>query len=403
MPVSARWGNYTTEHRLKAGEYVFREGEPGDVLYIVASGNIAIIKDAGTGSALVLGYRGTGEMVGEVSLITEAARTASVMAIEPTTLLAIPRTEFWRLVDQDADFRRTVMQALIDRLLVADESRLRAAAQEKDLFERLASLSTEHERLAEIVQLRQETLQFIVHDLRNPLSLVTTSLGMMEMDPSYDPDSEMGTFIIIARRGLERMLALVDALLDVERLDRGAAALSHDRFDLCALLHQVVERVRPMASITGVGVELSVPDAGLPVITADLQRIDRVIQNLIDNAMKYTAPGKALRVSVWQQGTQVLVAVDDQDRAFHPSIGRECSRALPRPMHHRTVVGDSVWVWHTAVRRLPPMAVKSGSKTRLTGRGRGLSSRCRLSLRMPEFLGAARQSQVSIVFSASLC
>lgn len=318
MPVAARWGKYTSERTYKQGDYVFREGDPGDVLYIIASGTIAIIKDAGADSALVLGYRGGGDMIGEISLIAEAPRTASVMAIEDSTLLALPRQEFWRLIDDDSEFRHVVMHTLIDRLLVADESRLRAAEQERDLFARLASLSTEHERMAEIMHLRQETLHFIVHDLRNPLNLVTTALGMMEMDASYDPESEMGIFVIIARRGLERMLALVEALLDVERLESGDAVLDMDRFDLGALLREIVERVRPMGHITDIAVDLELPPGGLPPITADLQRIDRVVTNLVDNAMKYTAPGKRIVVRAWQENSQIRVAVDDEGPGIPP-------------------------------------------------------------------------------------
>lgn len=316
LPTAARWARYATERTYKPGEYVFREQDAGDALYFVAAGTVAIMKDAESDAPLVLGYRGKGEMIGEVSLIVDSPRTASVLAIEGTTLLELPRKEFWRLVDADQEFRHMVMHTLIDRLLVADESRRRAAFHERDLFARLASLSGEHERLAEIMQLRQETVQFIIHDLRNPLNLVTTALSMMEVD--LDPESEMGSFMIIARRGLERMLALVEALLDVERLEGDDVVLNFDQFDMGRLLTEVVERVRPMAELTDVGISLVLPEIPLPVVTADFQRIDRVVQNLVDNAMKYTPPGKHITVRAEADVNSVLVAVDDEGPGIPP-------------------------------------------------------------------------------------
>src|SRR5688572_31444379 len=102
------------------------------------------------------------------------------LVVEPTEILTLDRDSFWRLLDDATAFRREMVTVLIDHLVAADEGHLQAVAHERDLFERLASLSNEHDRMGELMQLRHGTMHFIIHDLRNPLNLVKSAVSMLE-------------------------------------------------------------------------------------------------------------------------------------------------------------------------------------------------------------------------------
>ncbi len=318
MAENPRWADYATPKHYQAGEYVFRENDPGDTMYMIEKGQVAVIKGADTDAPLVLGYRSEGDLIGEVSLLGDSPRSASVLALKPTTLLAINHDDFWRLFEGDAAFRRMVLQALIDRLLAADQSRVRAAAAEHELFERLASLSSEAERLAQIMQLRQETVGFIIHDLRNPLTLISMALAMLELDPSLQLQEETTRFLAMASGGAQRMQTLVEALLDVERLEGGEAELELESLDVLALLSEIVERLKPMAWASRINLGFNPPAGPLPAVRADRQRIDRVLTNLIDNALKYTPLGGQVTVSAWSDGEAVFVAVNDNGPGIRP-------------------------------------------------------------------------------------
>src|SRR5262249_16085742 len=144
-----------------------------------------IVKDMDTDNPVTLGYRGSGSLLGEVSLLSEAPRTASAVAGQPTRLLEIPRDAFWDLMSKDSNLQRVVTHTVISALLAADQKRVTSSGSEKELFSRLGSLSSQNEQLAELMRLRQETINFIVHDLRNPLNLIQLALQMIDKTSTH--------------------------------------------------------------------------------------------------------------------------------------------------------------------------------------------------------------------------
>lgn len=317
MSLSEQWKRYTISRSYPAGTMIFTEGETGDEVFIVESGQVSIIKQMSDGWPLVLGHRGPGNLIGEISLLSDAPRTASALALEPTVLLAFSRDAFWRMMKEEA-FQQTVMQTLVAHIMTADQGRVSAAVDERALLDRISSLSSERERLAEVIQLRQETIRFIVHDLRNPLGLTRMALSMIEMTGEAQPDDPKARFMAMAQGGLQRMLSLVDVLLDVERLDAGQAPLDLDAVDLAALIGEVVERIQPMAWACKVELKIAPPIESVPPLIIDRMRIDRVLTNLIDNAIKFLLPGGQVSVSAQQDGEQVLASVNDTGPGIPP-------------------------------------------------------------------------------------
>ncbi|NDJ53410.1 MAG: cyclic nucleotide-binding domain-containing protein [Chloroflexi bacterium] len=311
MSVDTDWGQYTLAVTLEPSEYIFREGDPANSLYILAYGRVAIMKENPDGEALVLGYRDPGELVGEIALLSDSPRTASVMAIEPTRLLTISREDFWHGMHEDPTFQETVIHTLIDQLLEADKSRVTAASWERELFDRLGSASSESAQLAELLRLRQETTRFIVHDLRNPMNLIMTALSVIEMTNSDLPEDSQ-RFINMAKGGVRRMLSLVDAMLDVEKLEtEGSEALNLAEEDIVAVVSEVVERTKPLGWGNKIDLSLEVLADDIPPIQIDRGRIDRVLTNLTDNALKFTPPEGAITLSVDRDGDMILITVND--------------------------------------------------------------------------------------------
>jgi signal transduction histidine kinase len=325
MPIDKKWESYATCREFDTGETIFREGDPGEEMYIVKKGQLVITKETGGGEEIILGYRGEGELIGEISIISDAPRSASAAAMEPMELFTIGREDFWRILREDVDFQRMVMETLIESLLDADRFLVTATDSERDLFERFSSLSSEHDRIAELMRLRKETIHFIVHDLRNPLNLVSMALSLIRATPGYDSEGQMGRFVAMANGGVQRMLALVDALLDVERLEGGGVILDLEAVDMNKLAQEVLSRIEPMAWSGEVDIELALSGEELPIVQMDRHRIDRVITNLADNALKFTPSGGTITVGIVpiEEGVQVSIndtgpgiPEDQRDRIF---------------------------------------------------------------------------------------
>ncbi|MBN1122729.1 MAG: cyclic nucleotide-binding domain-containing protein [Anaerolineae bacterium] len=312
MQIDTRWSEYAEVLEYEPGEYVFKEGDPGNELYLVISGQVAIIKDAEGSAPLVLSYCTADQIFGEVSLLQYGPRTASAMAVEKTRLIGISRKEFWDLFHDKPVFREMIFQTVVNLLLNADESRKQSAAEERDLFERLGSLASEHDQLAEIVNLRQETMRFIVHDLRNPLNLIMMALSMIEADDAYNQNAESRRFLALAIGGVKRMYSLTESLLDVERLESGIASLHVNLIDMRSIVDGIVEEHRPLAWASQIELESRHVCADLPLVMGDTERLERVLNNLIGNALKFTRADGMVTVVTWEEGGQVFVAVDDQ-------------------------------------------------------------------------------------------
>src|SRR5574341_748436 len=306
------WKRYAERREYKAGQMIFMQGDPAEEVFVVSEGRVVINKHTDDGQAVALAYRGAGEMFGEIALIHDSPRTASATAIQETTVRVLGRDAFWKLMESDREFPRLIMETVIERLLASDEIRVQAELWERQVADRFARLRNENERMAEIMQLRRETMHFIVHDLRNPIGLAGTALELVESAPDFDPNSDSTRLLGMAKLGLSRMLHLVDSLLDVERLDEGADALALTRVDLLALAGAVIENQQPLARASEVKLAARLP-ADLPPIQADYSRLERVIVNLLDNALKFTPPGGTITLIVQPDPAhqQVVIAVND--------------------------------------------------------------------------------------------
>src|SRR5512133_3598059 len=97
------------EVKLKSGEILFREGDPGEHMYIVVSGNLEILMAPDTDNELILNRVPQGEYIGEMSLITGAPRTASVRARGDVVLLSMSRTQLLELLQTHPHLASTMV------------------------------------------------------------------------------------------------------------------------------------------------------------------------------------------------------------------------------------------------------------------------------------------------------
>ncbi len=159
----------------------------------------------------------------------------------------------------------------------------------------------------EATRLKEEFLSAAAHDLRTPLTVVLGQAELLERrikrDPSAPADAAGVARIV---REARRLRDLVSELLDAQRLEQGGAALDLAPADLC----DIVEDVRERHGAQGATIEVSRPDQPL-VASVDRPRMEQVIENLVENALKYGHDGAAPRIVVKGDGDEVRIAVVD--------------------------------------------------------------------------------------------
>ncbi len=146
----------------------------------------------------------------------------------------------------------------------------------------------------ELSQMRSDLSNMIVHDLRSPLTAVTTGLKLMRdivpVDSPYRPMVVSTTEA--SQRAIRKMLVRVDSLLDISRLDSGVLSLETEPTDMATLADSVCVELSPLAQELEVTLTTDISDE-TPALDADPDKVERVLQNLVDNALKFCpAEGK---------------------------------------------------------------------------------------------------------------
>jgi CRP-like cAMP-binding protein len=112
-----------TELKYNVGDHIIEQGKIGIGLFIIESGRVEVVRERRDGTKVVLEPLGPNQFFGELSLLDEEPRTASVIATEPTVCLAITRLDFLDVLQEDAEIAILMMKELARRLRLALEVR----------------------------------------------------------------------------------------------------------------------------------------------------------------------------------------------------------------------------------------------------------------------------------------
>jgi PAS domain S-box-containing protein len=164
----------------------------------------------------------------------------------------------------------------------------------------------------EAVRVREDFLTIVSHELKTPLTPLSLRLAncerRLERGEPLDPSS-----LRQARQHLMRLTSLINDLLDASRVESGRLALHPQPTRLDTLVERVI-RVTRSSHNSGHRIELHTPDTPAQVL-GDPYRLEQVIANLLENAIKYSPSGGTIRVSLENRGDVVLLSVSD------PGIG----------------------------------------------------------------------------------
>ncbi|HEY9720548.1 MAG TPA: ATP-binding protein [Oscillatoriaceae cyanobacterium] len=180
------------------------------------------------------------------------------------------------------------------------------------------------QHLENLDRLKDEFLAILSHELRTPINAIMGFGSVLEDGLAGPLNNEQHSYVSKMLGGADTLLALVNDLLDMSRIQAGEFALSPAPMDLAALLAQVTENLRPLAQQKQLHVCVETP-AELPALQADGQRVEQVVVNLLGNAIKFTPRGgrvtvratcapEAIRCEV--EDTGVGIAKEDLSKLF---------------------------------------------------------------------------------------
>lgn len=318
MPETARQAlmQTMTEQSYARGDVIFHEGAPGNVAYLIWAGKALVIK-GDLDSPTILGYRGPGDILGEMALLENQARSASLVALTDLRLLQIHKEDFMRLLSDIPSLSVEIMATMSARLRAADTIRDATTQAGYRLKKQVSALKTREQELLELQHMRQETVDLIVHDLRNPLNIIINVLELLDVTLPPEVREDNQQLIEVGRSSYNRMKRLVDTLLDTSRLESDEAVLNLRATDVTRLIQIAVNSMALSSVQKDVHFQICCQE-GLPTVMLDAERIERVVCNLLDNAVKYTPRG-AVTVAAGLEGDRIKVSINDTGPGIPPA------------------------------------------------------------------------------------
>ena len=303
----------THDHRYKAGEVIFREGDRGQAIYIIRLGQVAIVKGSFK-SPTILGYQRLGSVLGEMAVLEGVHHSATVVAIDDVRMMEIDRDDFLRFIEKNPGINQHILSSLSARLREADKDRQQDTRQLRRLQAQIDELTSQKEHLINMQRTRADMSDLIIHDLRNPLNLMHGAIQMLEMMMPKEVLLENQELIDIGAAASDRMQRLIDSLLDTSRMETGDIDLQYDTVDVRLLIQDIHTQMSLAMQKRGIESVIDIPDK-LPTVCADEAKISRTIANLMDNALKFMPSGGKLYIMVVSQTAvttpHLLISITD--------------------------------------------------------------------------------------------
>ena len=258
----------------------------GSALFVIKDGGGVLAAVSGTCSGLALGMRDT---------------TEALLKVVPSGTLVIPL---------QAD---TTLVAILWIRSAWSESAAFEASVPFRLFATLAATALEnardYQRVIEVDSTRQDDIATLAHELRNPLGAIVSALHVLERLGA--PDAQVLELRNLIGRQTKHLTRLVEDVLDLARLRHGKLRLESQRMDLCEVVRLVVDTVRASGRAGDREVR---EDLGIVpiVVDGDATRLEQVVRNLVDNAVKYSPQRTVISVSIETQGTMAALRIRDE-------------------------------------------------------------------------------------------
>ncbi|OQY57563.1 MAG: hypothetical protein B6245_16405 [Desulfobacteraceae bacterium 4572_88] len=183
--------------------------------------------------------------------------------------------------------------------------------QERDLLEEridraTCDLARANQELQTLDQLKSDFIANMSHELRSPLTVIRGGVDYLHRTLR---GTENRKYLSIMDKNLARLIHLVSDLFDFTRIEAKKADWSFERENLSQLIRESAEIIGPIAADKNIALKYDYP--GDIFVEMDMERIEQVLINLIDNAIKFSEPGTEIRMEAWNDEDMVRVSVRD--------------------------------------------------------------------------------------------
>jgi signal transduction histidine kinase len=281
----AELSKLTRVGRYPAGRVLCHEGAHEDIFYILAEGEAIITKQISAAEGeRVLRRVGYGDYVGEMALLQNAPRAATVRAASDLTVLEMDKLDFEAMLGRSPRMALSIIRSTLNRMRANDQMAIQ-------------DLQHTNQVLAQLDRNKLDFIDVAAHELRTPLTVMKGYLNVLKLDEGVKANAQLGEILAGLSRGTERLHEIVNAMLDVTRVDGDGprARMASVPVPLKSVVNDIVHRLQSEAHERKLTYCVEhAPDT--PLIHADPTLIQKALYHIIINAIKYTPDGGTVTI-----------------------------------------------------------------------------------------------------------
>ena len=284
-----------------------QEGALEATFYIIMEGEVAVSKSINQSEERVLTKLNPGDFFGEMAIIHNAPRAATVTTINDTKVLEIPKEGFSKMLERSSSMSMAIVQQISRRLRENDEMAI------EDLRLKAGQLAEAYQQLAEQDYTRRIFLTTIAHELRTPLMAANGYLqivrsGMLQGETLNDAMETVS-------RNLQEITLLTNDILFLQEME--LILPEFQQTEVGEVVRAVAANLNIRAQENHVNLVMDVKPH-LPRIPADAKSLSRALTAIIDNAIKFSPDGGDVVITVGNDGSQVWIIVQDHGVGIPP-------------------------------------------------------------------------------------
>jgi len=275
----------TEFHTYPPDHTLCHEGAHEEIFYIVADGNVIISKKMGEEEGeRVLRVGGKGDMVGEMAMIQNVPRAATVRTSTECTVLEMEKQDFETIISRSPRMAMDIIRITLDRMRANDKTMIEDLQQSNKI-------------LRQLDRNKLEFIQVAAHELRTPLTVLKGYVNVLRSFAGTDANASLSDVIQGIFKGTDRITEVVNLMLDVTRIDSDSLKAASVPVSLKHVVEDLAKKgLRSAAAERKIEIILEHPDEA-PYFKGDSGLIQKALYQLIINAIKYTPDGGTVTVS----------------------------------------------------------------------------------------------------------
>ena len=282
------------------GTILCRENSLETIFYMILEGDVEVTKVINQTEARVLKTLSAGDFFGEMALIHNAPRAATVTTKSDVVVLELDKESFDRVLRHSSSVAIAMVREISERLRQNDEMAI------EDLRMRASELAQAYQKLAEQDLTRREFLTNVAHELRTPLMAASGYLQILQKGALQG--NQLNEAMETVSRNVGQIVSLVNDILFLQEIE--LVLPDFQSVNLSEITQAIVKKYEKKAAERGIHLKVG-NEKNVPHIHGDPKSLERALTAIVDNAIKFSPHGGNVEIDFEKQKDRLAVSVED--------------------------------------------------------------------------------------------